>query len=81
MQSLDIENTSLQTLNNLFPEPQQQSKTAKAKTIIGKAAKQYTDEQLESLVSDFEYLAETWLDDFERVTFEGKTLQELLKST
>lgn len=81
MQTLDSTNTSFQALNSLISETQQQNKTAKARTILGETANQYTEEQLECLIADFEYLADTWLDDFERQTFGGKTLQELIKTT
>lgn len=81
MEILKLSTNSLQSLNSLFPEPQQQSKTAKAKSILGEFSKQYNDEQLDSLVADFEFLADTWLDDFERASFDGKTLNELLKLT
>jgi hypothetical protein len=81
MQTLDLTNTSIHVLNSLIPEPQQQSKTARARTILGDTANQYTDEQLECLVADFEHLANTWLDEFERQAFGGKTLQELIKTT
>jgi hypothetical protein len=81
MQTLNLTNTSFQALNSLISEPQEQSKTAKARAILGDTSSQYTDEQLECLVADFEHLADTWLDDFERQIFEGKTLQELLKTT
>jgi len=67
------------TLNAIFPQPEEQTKLERAKAILGDLSKSYSDEKLENLVSDFEYLAESWLDLFEKESFEGMTLRELLK--
>lgn len=66
------------TLNSIFPEKQQETKVTKARGILGEISVSYTDEGLEKLVTDFEFLADTWLDLFERQIFEGKTLKQLL---
>ncbi len=50
----------------------------KAKTILGDTAKKMTDDQLKDTCVEVQYLMETWLDDYERSIFEGKTLRELL---
>jgi len=67
------------TLNAIFPLPEEQTKLERARAILGELSKSYSDEKLENLVADFEYLADSWLDIFERETFEGVTLRELLK--
>ncbi len=50
----------------------------KAKTILGDIAKQMTDDQLKDTYVEIQYLVESWLDDYERSIFDGKTLRELL---
>jgi hypothetical protein len=50
----------------------------KAKTILGDIVKQMTDDQLKDTCVEMQYLVETWLDDYERSIFGGKTLRELL---
>lgn len=50
----------------------------KAKTILGATAKKMTDDQLKDTCVEVQYLMETWLDDYERSIFGGKTLRELL---
>lgn len=50
----------------------------KAKTILGDIVKQMTDDQLKDTCVEMQYLIETWLDDYERSIFDGKTLRELL---
>lgn len=65
------------TLATIFPTNQEENKIIKARGILGELSRDFTDEQLGYLVTDFEYLVDTWLDLFERKMFEGKTLREL----
>ncbi len=67
------------SLNDLFPEQQyDEKKIQKAKEILGEVADNFTSEQLRDIVTEIQYLVESWLDDFERDVFAGKTLKELL---
>lgn len=71
--------TLRQSLDELFPEQQYDEKAIqKAKEILGKTADEFTPEQLRDAVTEIQYLCESWLDDFERHVFQGKTLNELL---
>lgn len=49
-----------------------------AKNILGDIAKDWTDEQLKNELVKINYLVESWLDDFEKRVFEGKTLAETI---
>lgn len=49
-----------------------------AKNILGDIAKDWTDEQLKDELVKIKYLTETWLDEFERKTFDGETLAEII---
>ena len=67
------------SLRDLFPEQQYEEKTVqKAKQILGEIAGQLSPEELTCTVAEVQYLAETWLNDFERQIFNGLTLKELL---
>lgn len=78
-QNLEQSQTFSKALNSLFPEQTFDEKDIqKAKEILGDTAKKLSTQQLESAVTEVKYLAESWLDDFERSVFEGKTLKELL---
>ncbi len=66
------------TLAAIFPDNQEETKVSKARKILGEAADTLPDEKLESLVTDFEYLADSWLDVFEKRVFGGKTLKEVI---
>lgn len=74
-----VSDTLKQSLDSLFPEQQYADKTLqKAKEILGDVAKTFTEEQLRDVVCEVQFLATSWLDDFERGVFDGSTLNELL---
>ena len=67
------------SLDDLFPEQVYEEKQLKkAKEILGNIANEFTSEQLRDAVTEIQFLATSWLDDFERGIFDGLTLQELL---
>lgn len=66
-------------LNTIFPEQQQRDKEVqKARIALGKTSKELSDEELQAKMSETQYLIQTWLDEFERNMFDGKTLKEVL---
>lgn len=80
LQKIDIVPIStLQTLEKMFPEQELQDKNIKqAKAALGALAFEFNPEQLNDLITEVQFLTESWLDDFERQIFKGITLQELL---
>lgn len=74
--------SSLETaLNSIFPSIEEISKSDRARGTLGPISREFSDEQLNNIVSDFEYLASFYLDLFERNIFDGKSLGELLIPT
>ena len=68
-----------QTLDQLFPEQKRFDKDIKtAKQILGIVAWELSPEQLKDVSTETMFLCESWLDDYERSIFKGKTLKELL---
>ncbi len=64
------------SLNELFSEQTYEDKTVKrAKEILGE---QYTTDDAKELIASFEYLLKVWMEEYERKTFDDKTLKELL---
>lgn len=55
-----------------------EDETEKAKKMLGNKVEEMSEEQLSEMVSETKYLVQSWLDDFEKIMFEGKTLQDLL---
>jgi len=67
------------SIQELFPEQEYEEKNIqKTKQILGELANNFSKDDLRDVVAQVEYLAESWLDDFEREVFEGKTLNEVL---
>ena len=71
---LQLENA----LSAIFPQPTEENQIISARRKLGETAKTLTDEQIECMVTDFQYLIDTWLDEFECEVFGGKTLKNLL---
>lgn len=66
-------------LNQLFTEQDQQEKTVQeARDILGESAKDLSDSEVYNMVNEVQFLVDTWIEEFERKTFDGKTLNELL---
>lgn len=67
------------TLDELFPEQERDNKDLKlAKQTLKDLAWELSPEELKIVVSEVQFLCESWLDDFERSIFNGQTLRELL---
>lgn len=50
----------------------------KAKDILGKSSTIMSDSEIQDLIAKFEYLAESFLDTYEKKIYQGKTLEQLL---
>ena len=66
-------------LNQLFSEKDYQQKIIlETREMLGESAKDLTDSQVYDLTNEIQFLVDSWLEEFERKTFDGKTLNELL---
>ncbi|QQS43876.1 hypothetical protein IPM65_07115 [Candidatus Roizmanbacteria bacterium] len=68
-------------LNNIFSQSDEVNKIARTRRLLGETADHLTEEQLKTIVTDFQFLIDTWLDAYEKELFDGVTLQNLLKGT
>ena len=67
-------------INSHFTEQNHQQKIIEeARDLLGEQAQPLTDEQIYDLVNEIQYLVDTWLEEYEKKTFEGKTLKELVQ--
>lgn len=57
---------------------EQSEKVEKAREILGILATDLSDEELKAIVTEMQFLVDSWLDEFEKEIFDGKTLTELL---
>ncbi len=66
-------------LNQIFSEQDQEGKTVlEAREILGDSAKDLTDAQVYDLVNGVQFLVYSWLEEYEKDVFDGKTLDELI---
>ncbi|KKT54203.1 hypothetical protein A2208_02295 [Candidatus Woesebacteria bacterium RIFOXYA1_FULL_43_16] len=71
--------TSAKSIQDLFPEQEYEEKSIQlAKKALGSLSTEFSAEQLKTVITEVEFLTESWLDEFERQIFKGSTLQELL---
>jgi len=76
---LENSQSFIQSLNDLFPEQEYENKAIqRAKEVLGNLADEFTHAQLRDTVAEIQFLADSWLNDFERKIFKGLTLKELL---
>lgn len=74
-----IDHGTYDKLNQIFAEQTEDQKTIlEAREILGDDAAKCSDEQLLNLISEMQYLLGTWMEEFERSIFDGKTLNELI---
>lgn len=66
-------------LDRIFPQQKDENKVERTRRILGQTANYFTEEQLTTINTDFQYLIDTWLDTYEKNIFSGMTLQNLLK--
>ena len=67
-------------INNFYSEQNQQEKIVQeAREVLGESSSNLSDEQIYDLVTEMQYLVDTWIEEFEKNVFEGKTLNEVLQ--
>ena len=65
-------------LERIFSNTQEESRVQKARGIMGDLVRELSDEELDIFITEFQSLITEWLDDFERQTFDGHTLKQVL---
>lgn len=66
-------------LQHIFPEQQEYTRILRARQIMGEAVANLTDDQLDTYLTEFQYLIDAWLDAYEKEQFNGLTLQQMLR--
>ena len=71
--------TSLENvLSSILPSQTEENKTTRTRKHLGKIGHLVSDEQIECITAEFQFLINTWLDEYEREVFNGITLNEVL---
>jgi len=66
------------TINSLFPTQAEENKIARMRGHLGQTAKDLSDTQIETIVTEFQFLIDSWMDEYEKGVLNGKTLKEVL---
>ena len=74
-----IPQQSIETaINNIFPSVTEDNKTLRMRKALGNTAQSLSNEQIETITTQFQFLIESWMDEFEKEVFSGLTLKEVL---
>jgi len=65
-------------LNTIFPQQSEEDKVIRMRKALGETAKTLSDPQVETIITEFQFLIDTWLDEYEKEVFGGMTLKEVL---
>lgn len=65
-------------LRQIFTPASEETRVQKARRTMGDCVSSIPDEDLEVYLTEFQYLIDTWLDEYERSVFDGQTLQQAL---
>lgn len=69
-----------ETINRYFEDQNERDRTLmEAREILGDTAKDLSDQQVLDLANEVQFLADSWLEEYEKDIFGGKTLDELIK--
>ncbi len=75
----DRRNIDEETLNTIFLDKKEETKLQKARKILGEEVAGVPDEELGVYIAEFQFLLDSWLDEYEKQVFDGKTLKQLTK--
>lgn len=67
------------SFGKLFPSSYEETGLQKSRALFGNSVINISDEELSSYLTMFEYLIDSWLDEYEKELFNGLTLQRLLQ--
>ncbi len=74
-----ISQTPIQNvIEKILPKQSEENKFAKTRQALGETAKSLSNEQIETITTEFQFLIDTWFDEYEKDVFNGLTLKEVL---
>ena len=68
-----------EAIHSIFPTQQEESRLEKTRRVMGEDIKDLTDEDLDVYLTEFNFLLDSWMDEYERNVFNNKTLQQVLR--
>lgn len=67
------------TLKSIFPDRKEENTLEHARRILGDSVLDLSSDDLKNRLTEFQYLLDCWLDNFEKGIFNNKTLEQLLR--
>ena len=64
-------------LNKIFPVSTEETKVLNMRKALGKDAATLSTAEVEAIITQFQFLIESWMDEKEKEVFNGSTLKEL----
>lgn len=88
MQTLELLPSSIQNpqtnlenvLNSNFPQQQEENNISRTRNHLGETSRNFSDEQVQIIITEFQFLIDSWLDEYEKEVFRGMTLKEVLNN-
>ena len=65
-------------LKRIFPSQHEESRTQKARQIMGIDLDGMADADLDTYLTQLQTMIDSWLDEYERSAFDGQTLRQIL---
>lgn len=65
-------------LKAIFPENAEENNILRIRKTLGERVRILSDEQIGTIITEFQFLINGWLDEFEKEVFDGKTLKQVL---
>lgn len=65
-------------IKSVIPDQAEENKVLRMRKHLGKTAESLSDAQVETIMTEFQFLIDTWLDEYEKDVFNGRTLKEVL---
>ncbi len=65
-------------LKSIIPQNSEENTVIRTRKILGEGAKMLSDEQIQCVITEFQFLINAWLDEYEQEVFSGMTLKEVL---
>jgi hypothetical protein len=65
-------------LRQIFTPASEETRVQKARRAMGDSVAALCDEDIEVYLTEFQYLIDKWLDEYESSVFDGQTLRQVL---
>jgi hypothetical protein len=65
---------------SIFSQDMQDSVLLRTRRNLGEISKALSDDQVETIITEFQFLIGSWLDEYEKELFNGMTLREVVNN-